>query len=74
MVGQRYRLNSPTLAILNGDGQHTPVTVPMGGIVEVVAGPLDGNRLVDVKWDGKPLMMFTIDIRERGELLDGDGK
>jgi len=73
MVGQRYRLNTSTLAIVNGDGQHSPVTVPAGSIVEVVAGPLDGNRLIDVEWEGKTLMMFTIDIRERGELLDGDG-
>ena len=26
---------------------------------------LDGNRLVDVMWDGKTVMRFTTDIRER---------
>jgi len=67
--GQRYRLNTPTLAIINQDGQNHPITVPSGAVVKVIDGPLDGNRLVDVKWDGKTVMMFTTDIRERCEQL-----
>jgi hypothetical protein len=31
-----------------------------------VNGPLDGTRLVDVEWHGEAVMMFTIDLRERG--------
>ena len=65
MRGQRYRLQTATLAIINLDGQNHPTTVPSGAIVKVVDGPLDGNRLVDVIWDGKTVMMFTTDIRER---------
>jgi hypothetical protein len=38
-------------------------------VVEIVNGPLDGNRLLDVQWEGKAVMMFTADIRERGERL-----
>jgi len=33
-------------------------------------GPLDGTRLVDVEWDGKTVMMFTLDLRERGTRID----
>jgi len=62
--GKRYRLQTPTLAIINHDGQNNPTTVPSGAVVKVVAS-LDGNRLVDVLWDGKTVMMFTTDIRER---------
>ena len=65
MRGQRYRLQTATLAIIAHDGQNCPTTVPSGAVVKVVAGPLDGNRLVDVRWDGKTVMMFTTDIRER---------
>ena len=65
--GQHYRLNTPTLAVINQDGQNRPITVPPGAVVKVIDGPLDGNRLVDVKWDGKTIMMFTTDIRERCE-------
>jgi hypothetical protein len=36
----------------------------------VVNGPLDGTRLVDVQWDGVSVMMFTLDIRERGTAID----
>jgi len=32
--------------------------------------PLDGNRLVDVYWNGKTVMMFTTDIRERSVRLE----
>jgi hypothetical protein len=32
-------------------------------------GPLDGTRLVDVEWDGEAVMMFTVDLRERGTLI-----
>ena len=72
--GQRYRLNTPTLAIVNEDGHHHPVTVPLGAVVKVIDGPLDGNRLVDVRWDGKTVMMFTTDIRERCERLEDNGQ
>lgn len=70
MRGQRYRMKTPTVAIMAHDGHNTPITIPRGGIVEVVDGPLDGDRLLDVCWDGKMMMMFTTDIRERGERLD----
>jgi hypothetical protein len=36
--------------------------VPSGAVIKVVAVPIDGNRLVDVIWDGKTVMMFTTDI------------
>ena len=36
----------------------------------MVDGPLDGHKLVDVEWEGKRVMMFALDLRERGELVD----
>jgi hypothetical protein len=68
--GNSYRLKIPTLAIIILDGQNCPTTVPSGAIVKVVNGPLNGNRLVDMTWDGKPVMMFASDIRERGVILE----
>ena len=67
--GQRYRLNTPTLAIIKQDGQNRPTTIPPDSVVKVMDGLLEGNRLVDVRWDGKTVMMFTTDIRERCEQL-----
>ena len=73
MRGQRFLITTPTLAIMEHDGQKIPITVPAGSQITVVDGPLDGNRLLDVEWAGKALLMFTTDVRERGERLDGDG-
>ena len=71
MKGECYRVNTPTLAILNlQNGKRIPRTVPKGAVVTVVNGPLDGTRLVDVEWDGEMLMMFTLDLRERGTLIN----
>ena len=87
MPGERYLLKTATLAIAGQDGQARPVTkysvrllgsstelIPLGAVVRVIDGPLHGNRLVDVEWDGKTVMMFTTDIRERCELLGDDAQ
>jgi hypothetical protein len=70
MIGQQYRIKTPTLAILEQDGQKLPLTIPLHARIRLLDGPLDGNRLVDVEWEGKRVMMFTTDIRERGELVE----
>ena len=67
MIGHRYKLHSPTLAIMTTpEGQRIPVTVPKNAVVTAKVGPLDGTRLVDVEWEGHTVMMFTIDLRQRG--------
>ena len=71
MAGMRYRLNTPTLAILSEHGQRIPITIPQGGIVRVVGPTYDDRQLVDIEWEGKKLLMFAVDLRERGELVDG---
>lgn len=43
--------------------------IPKGAIVAVVAGPLDGERMVDVAWNRKTVTIFTQDLRERGQLI-----
>jgi hypothetical protein len=64
-IGRTYRLTTATLAIIKLDGQNHPTTVPAGAVIKVVGGPLNGNRLVDVEWEDKTVMMFAPDIRER---------
>ena len=68
MCGRRYRLTTPTIAILPPDdeGHKTTVTIPMGGVVEVTDGAIDGDRLIDVLWEGQAVTMFTQDLRARG--------
>jgi hypothetical protein len=67
MRGQHYRMRTPTLAIILHDGHMVPLTIPKGGEIEVIGGPADDDRLLDVTWEGKTVLMFTIDIRGRGE-------
>ncbi len=72
--GQSYRIKIEILGIVTIPMDHQPrtaVTIPKGSIVSLIAGPLDGERLVDVTWDGKTFMLFAQDLRERGELVDG---
>ena len=69
MISQRFRIKTPTLAICEIEGRRETRYVPSGDIVTVVNGPLDGMRLVDVEWNGAAAMMFTIDLRERAELI-----
>ena len=73
MPGQRYRLKTPTLAILEQDGQKLPLTVPMNATVCVLDGLPVGTQLVNVEWEAKRVLMFTIDLRDRGELIEGAG-
>jgi hypothetical protein len=69
VIGRTYRLKIPTLVIMTLDGQQIPLTIPMGGTVKVIATDINGDRLVDVTWEGKTVMMFTTDLRERGEVV-----
>jgi hypothetical protein len=69
VIGRTYRLKTPTLAVMTLDGQKIPVTIPMGATVEVIATDINGNRLVDVTWEGHTVMMFTTDLRERGKVV-----
>jgi hypothetical protein len=70
LTGKRYRLKSPTLAIVVLDGHSVPITIPTGSVIQIKHGPLDGERLVDVEWDNRTVSMFTIDLRDRGEELE----
>jgi hypothetical protein len=64
MRGQRYGLKTSTLVIMVKDGQRTSMTIPQGGEVEGL-GWLDGDRLLDVLWKRKTVMMFTTNIFKR---------
>ena len=67
-MGEVYRLNSPTMGIHSNDGQHKPVMLPAHSLITVI-GSLDGNRFVDCVCDDAKVMMFAVDIHERGILV-----
>jgi hypothetical protein len=57
-IGQ-YRIKHPTIALFHEDGRHIARTVPAGALITVDSAAFDGNRLVDVTWDEKKVMMFA---------------
>ena len=64
--GKQFRIKTTTLVIIAVSNQRIPVAVPANATVEVISHT-HGNRMIDVVWEGKTLMMFAQDIRERGE-------
>ena len=42
--------------------------IPEGAIIEIIGGPFNGARLMDVRYDGETVMMFTNDMKDHTEL------
>jgi hypothetical protein len=72
LTGRRFKLKTPTIALDLVDGKRRAITVPAGTVIKVVRGPAaDGGKLIDVVWDGHPIIMFACDVSTRGvELQD----
>ena len=58
-----YRLKQPILALFESDGSHQSATVPAGTVVYLGGKKFNGDRLMEVTWDGRTVMMFTEDLR-----------
>ena len=67
----RYRITKPTIALFEQDDRHVTSMVPTGAVIIIDSETFDGDKLVHVLWGDKRVMMFTQDLRRRGELLDG---
>ena len=70
MSADKYRINSPTIALFLEDGRHVARTVPIGSVITIASEKFNGDKLVEVLWSEKRVMMFTQDIRERGTKID----
>ena len=72
MLPQKYRITGPTLAMFREDGHHVACTVPEDAMITLVDGkPFNGERLMEVVWEGRVVMMFTNDLRARSEKWSG---
>jgi hypothetical protein len=65
----RYRITHPTIAVLLEDERHVTHMVPSGTIITVDNEGFDGDRLIDVTWDDKKVLMFAQDLRSRTEAV-----
>jgi hypothetical protein len=67
LTGKRFELTKSTLALDVASGKRNWVTIPAGAVIKVVAGPNgEGDRMVDVLWERRPLVMFAIDLTAGG--------
>ena len=69
MISQRFKVKVPLIVLLEIDGLYTTRYSAIGDVVTITNGPLDGTRMVEVQWQGKPALMFTMELREHAELL-----
>ena len=54
LTGKRFKLKNPTLALDVVNSKRVTITIPAGASIKVVCGPTgDGDRLVDVVWEGR---------------------
>ena len=68
LTGKKFRLNRETISIETVGEVRRVVMVPAGDVVTVLSGPTpDDKRMVDVRWNGRTLVMFAVDIRGRGD-------
>jgi hypothetical protein len=59
----RYRLTEPTLAMVAVDGHHTSLIVPTDTVIDLDGKTFNGDRLTEVLWEGRKVLMFTSDLK-----------
>ena len=64
----RVRLKSATIAVMSAEEEKVVLRIPKDSVVETMSTPKDGDRMVDVQWEGKSLMMFVDDLKRHGEI------
>ena len=60
--GEFFHLTRCAMAIAQRSGRNVAIMVPEGAIIEVLDGPFDGVRLMDVRYLDEIIMMFTNDM------------
>ena len=65
--GEFFRLTRAAMAIAQRDKRNVAIMIPNGAIIEVLGGPFDGVRLMDVRYNDEIIMMFTNDMETHTE-------
>jgi hypothetical protein len=69
---QRLRLTRSAMAIALREERHVAIMIPEGATIEVIGGPFNGTRLMDVRYDGEMVLMFTDDMKTHTELIKAE--
>ena len=70
MSEDTYRITSPSMSLFLEGGIHVSRLLPKGALVTIASETFNGNKLVEVLYEGKVVMMFTQDLRSRGEKVE----
>lgn len=66
---QRLRLTREAMGVAQRNSRNVAIMIPVGAIIEVIGGPFNGTRLMDVKYNGEMIMMFTEDMKTHTEII-----
>ena len=69
--GQHLRLTRSAMAIAQRGARNAAIMIPEGAVIEIIGGPFNGTRLMDVRYEGEMIMMFTDDMKTHTELIQG---
>ena len=69
VIGQRFELTSATRAVETTAGASVILTIPAGAVVEVICGPIHGDKAVQVDWNGRTVAMFAVDLDRSATVL-----
>jgi len=71
--GQHLRLTRSAMAIAQRGARNVAIMIPEGAIIEVIGGPFNGTRLMDVSYEDELIMMFTDDMKNHTEIIKEKG-
>ena len=67
--GDFFRLTRTAMAIAQRDSRNVAIMIPEGAVIELLDGPFDGVRLMDVRYNDEIIMMFTNDMETHTERI-----
>jgi hypothetical protein len=70
--GEFFRLTRAAMAIAQRDKRNVAIMIPEGALIEVLGGPFDGVRLMDVRYNDEIIMMFTNDMQAHTERIQAE--
>jgi len=63
----QFRISTPTVGIDRPGSGATLLHIPAGSAVKVIGELPNADSLVAVEWNGRKVLMFARDLRDRAE-------
>jgi hypothetical protein len=66
----KYRITTATLVLIPEGLRNVARTMDVGAIIMATNQAFEGNKLVEVQWEDKTVLMFAQDLRLRTVVAD----